>query len=66
MKFKVIYSHPLSQITPQTIRAIQSISRNLIPDMPDRIIAATAIEQGTPLITKDELIPNANVVEVVW
>ena len=54
------------QIELSTIRAMQSMSRQLIPDMPDRIIAATALELGLPLITKDQKITEANVVEVIW
>lgn len=59
-------NYQLVQIELSTIRAMQSISRQLIPDMPDRIIAATALELGLPLITKDQKITEANVVEVIW
>ncbi|EDN66224.1 PilT-like protein [Beggiatoa sp. PS] len=59
-------NYQLVQIELSTIRAMQSISRQLIPDMPDRIIAATALELGLPLITKDQKITEVNVVEVIW
>ncbi len=39
---------------------------NLMKDMPDRIITATALELGLPLITKDQKITDAQVVEVIW
>ena len=48
------------------IRAMQSMSRQLIPDMPDRIIAATALELSLLLITKDRKITEANLIEVLW
>ena len=38
---------------------LQKISRALVPDMPDRIIAATAVHLGLPLITCDKKIQSA-------
>ncbi len=38
----------------------------LIPDMPDRIIAATARYLNIPLVTKDAMIQNAGVVSTIW
>jgi PIN domain nuclease of toxin-antitoxin system len=35
------------------IAAMPLISRNIVPDLPDRIIAATAHTLGVPLITRD-------------
>jgi PIN domain nuclease of toxin-antitoxin system len=37
-----------------------------IPDMPDRIIAATARALNVPLITVDPIIAESELVEVVW
>ena len=37
-----------------------------IPDMPDRIIAATARALGVPLITADPIIAASNLVQVIW
>lgn len=59
-------NYSLCQITPQTIRALQSISRKKILDMPDRIIVATALELDLPLITIDASIRSANIVKVIW
>jgi len=33
--------------------ALQNIPRDVVPDMPDRIIAATASYLGLPLVTRD-------------
>jgi PIN domain nuclease of toxin-antitoxin system len=33
--------------------AVRHISRVLVPDMPDRIIAATAMDLNLPLVTRD-------------
>jgi PIN domain nuclease of toxin-antitoxin system len=45
---------------------LSAIPRADIPDMPDRIITATAYQLGFPLITKDEKIRNSRVVPVIW
>ncbi|MFQ5641763.1 MAG: type II toxin-antitoxin system VapC family toxin [bacterium] len=59
-------NYNLCQVTVSTIRALQSIPREQIPDMPDRIIAATALELDLPLISKDKMITNAGMIEVIW
>ena len=45
--------------------AIRQISRETVPDMPDRIIAATALGLGFSLITRDSNIRKAGI-ETVW
>ena len=35
------------------MRALRRIPRDLVPDMPDRIIGATAMHLELPLITRD-------------
>ena len=37
-----------------------------IRDPADRLIVATAIERGVPLVTKDERIQQSGVVETIW
>lgn len=50
----------------EVIRALQTIGRDAIPDMPDRIIAASAKRLGLPLLSKDSVITAAPDVSVVW
>lgn len=45
--------------------AIQQIPREIVPDMPDRIIAATALHLGFPLVTRDPAIGNAGI-KTIW
>ena len=45
--------------------AVQRISRDIVPDMPDRIIAATALNLGLPLVTRDSDITNAGIT-TIW
>jgi PIN domain nuclease of toxin-antitoxin system len=54
---------PLDQYTAASLR---HIPRSAIPDMPDRIVVATAYQMGLPLITKDARIHDADVVPVIW
>jgi len=45
--------------------AVKQISRSSVPDMPDRIIAATALHLNLPLITRDRKIQTAGV-QTIW
>ena len=44
---------------------IGQIPRNVVPDMPDRIIAATAVHLGLPLISRDQKIRTADLT-TIW
>jgi PIN domain nuclease of toxin-antitoxin system len=46
--------------------AIASIPRLIVPDMPDRVIAATALALGLPLITRDAQIRQLTNISAVW
>ncbi len=54
---------PLNQPIAENLEQIQ---RTIVPDMPDRIIAATAFTLGVPLISKDSQIQNLTNIKVVW
>jgi len=47
------------------ILALRAIDREAIPDMPDRIIAATALAHRVPLISRDRKIQVSNV-STIW
>src|SRR5438094_3374693 len=49
----------------QIANALRKISRNLVPDMPDRIIAATALHLGLPLVTRDRRLQSAGI-QTIW
>ena len=51
--------------TSDVVKAMQQVSREDVPDMPDRIVAATAVYLGVPLISRDSNIRASNV-QTVW
>jgi len=54
---------PLDLITAQILR---QIPRDVVPDMPDRIIAATALSLGLPLVTRDGKIRALSTIQTIW
>lgn len=46
-------------------RTVSRISRDQVPDMPDRLIAATALYWGLPLVTSDGAIRGSGI-ETIW
>lgn len=47
------------------VLALQDIPRLAVPDLPDRVIAATARHYSVPLVTRDHAIRAANI-NTVW
>ena len=45
--------------------ALPNIPRDVVPDMPDRIIAATAVHLGLPLVTRDRRLQSAGI-QTIW
>lgn len=45
--------------------AVKRIPRSVVPEMPDRIIAATALHLGIPLITRDRRLQAAGI-QTIW
>ncbi len=65
-----VLSNPESDLVmvPLTLgvaQTIQEIPRDDIPDMPDRIIAATALHLNLPLVTRDRKI-RSSAIETIW
>jgi PIN domain nuclease of toxin-antitoxin system len=52
-------SHPIAI-------SLAQIPRSIVPDMPDRIIAATALHLNLPLITKDRKIQALTSINTIW
>jgi PIN domain nuclease of toxin-antitoxin system len=52
-------------VTGQIANKMRSVSRSSIPDMPDRIIAATALDLNVPIISRDGKI-KVSKLETIW
>lgn len=53
---------PLDQ---EIASAVARVPREQVPELPDRIIAATALHLGLPLVTRDRKIQAASI-ETIW
>jgi predicted nucleic acid-binding protein len=49
----------------QISQAIQKVPRDIVPEMPDRIIAATALTLSVSLVTRDLKIQAADL-KTIW
>ena len=56
-------NHVLAEapFTSEVVNAMRRVSRSDVPDMPDRIVSATAMFLGVPLITRDDRIRSSSV-----
>jgi PIN domain nuclease of toxin-antitoxin system len=52
-------------LTAEIAFALSKIPRSSVPDLPDRVIAATAFALGLPLVTRDGQI-RASGIETIW
>jgi PIN domain nuclease of toxin-antitoxin system len=59
-------NYHLAALDMAVIEGLRQIPRPLVPDMPDRIIAATALVMGLPLLSTDSKISALEAIEVVW
>jgi PIN domain nuclease of toxin-antitoxin system len=61
-------SNPAFEVVPldySVASAMRKISRDVVPDMPDRIIAGTALHLGLPLVTRDRRLQAAGI-QTIW
>lgn len=59
-------SFRLAELTRGVADGVERIDRSIVGDMPDRVIAATALHLGLPLITSDGNIQKLTNVETIW
>ncbi len=55
----------VAPVTLAVVIAMQNIPRTEVPDLPDRVIAATALQLGVPLISRDRKIAVSRV-STIW
>lgn len=58
-------SFSFKDINAEIAQSLSKIPRNAVPDMPDRIIAATAVYLNLPLVTKDNNIRAVKSIETI-
>jgi PIN domain nuclease of toxin-antitoxin system len=54
------------ELTVEIADNLPQIPRSIVPDMPDRIIAATALHLNLPLVTKDHKIQKLQSIQTIW
>ena len=57
--------YELAPLDGRVVAAVELIDRSVVPDMPDRIIAATALSSGAALVSRDGKI-RASQVQTIW
>lgn len=55
----------IAPVSAAIANAIESVPRSVVPDMPDRIIAATAAHLGVPLVTRDRRLQSISI-PTIW
>ncbi len=53
-------------LTVEISQTLAQIPRLTVPDMPDRIVAATALYLNLPLVTKDQNIRALQTIQTIW
>ena len=59
-------SYAVAPLDASIAQSLRRVPRTLVPEMPDRIITATALHLGLPLITRDGMIQRAALVPTIW
>jgi len=54
------------ELSHQLTITLSQIPRQIVPEMPDRIIAATALHLNLPLVTKDHKIQALQNIQTIW
>lgn len=52
-------------LTAEVVQSMRHVSRTDVPDMPDRIVAGTAVYFKVPVISRDARIRSANI-HTIW
>ncbi len=47
-------------------QTLSQVPKDIVPDMPDRIIAATALHLKLPLVTRDHKIQALTTIQTIW
>jgi PIN domain nuclease of toxin-antitoxin system len=56
----------LVELTREIADETENVPRSVVPDMPDRMIAATALHLGLPLVTSDASLAKLSSIITIW
>ncbi len=56
----------LVELNRQIADELENVDRSIVADMPDRIVAATALHLGMPLVTSDGNLHRLSNVQTIW
>jgi PIN domain nuclease of toxin-antitoxin system len=59
-------NYAVTPLEADTVQNLRGIARSQVPEMPDRIVAATAKQLDLPLITRDPAIRAAKGLTTIW
>lgn len=59
-------NYVIAPLDVEVVKAMQTVDYTKVPEMPDRIIVATAKHLEVELVTKDTVIASSGIVTVVW
>ncbi|NOT49137.1 MAG: type II toxin-antitoxin system VapC family toxin [Acidobacteria bacterium] len=59
-------AYRLIELDRSIAEEVENIPRSIVADMPDRIIAATALHLGLPLVTSDRDIQKLSDISTIW
>ena len=59
-------NYQIAPLNIAVVQATQRIDRSAVPELPDRIIAATALSLGLPLMSRDLKIASISSLKVIW
>ena len=59
-------SYQIVDITWKLASSLERVPYRSVPDLPDRLIAATALSLGVPLITRDQRLRDWKGIESLW
>jgi len=60
-----LFAFEIAPLDSAVAQAVRQVPRDVVPDMPDRIIAATALSLNLPLVTRDKRIQTA-LIKTIW
>ena len=59
-------SYALSLLDREVLEKVPAVLRDAVPDMPDRLVVATALALNLPLLTSDRAIHASALVPIIW